>query len=357
MKRQKIWHWTTVLAGVLYCGGACQQQTARAEFTAVNWVGDYIPTAVAPPYTYLNGHLGAAGDPTYSDPDTAGSEVGRIVSDTVPYNPVLPGYDQPTRLSSVFYGGHVAQWGDNTPNPGFDDLQVENKTPVVDTTDYLHISVKNDTQLTRAAALFYWKKDNFTNGFSVPTTAISFSSESYFQLGAMPIDPTVPPVLTQPVSEAERVRWVVRNGTQFYISTNYKNIYNKSDNSVISLASAITWETYNPLGSLGAIFFNSGTPALTSDFTDITALGFYLSSEDDISTNNDMDMLIKQFQVTATARIVPEPGFAMVGLFGLGLFTVRHLKSRRSKSSAMFTEEMPTVPEAARAHQASLGLN
>ena len=346
MKRQKICHWTTVIAGVLYCAGACQQKTARAEFTAVNWVGDYIPTAVAPPYTYLNGHTGVPGDPSYLDPNSAGGEVGRVVSDSIPYSPVLPGYDQPTRLSSVFYGGHVVQWGDNSTNPGFDDLQVENRTPLVDTADYLHVSVQNNAQLTRTAALFYWKKDNFTNGFSDPAAAIEFSNKSYFQLGAMPINPSSI-VLDQPASEAERIRWVVRNGSQFYMSTSYEEIYNRSDNSVVTLASAVTWQTYNPFGSLSNIFFNSGTNANTSDFKDITGLGFYISSEDNDSTNNDIDLLIKQFNVTANLRVVPEPGFAMVGLFGVGLFAVRRLKNRKSTSSVVCAEDSSAVAQTA----------
>ena len=50
MKRQKICHWTTVIAGVLCCAGAFQQQTARAELSVVNWVGDYLPSTPSLPY-------------------------------------------------------------------------------------------------------------------------------------------------------------------------------------------------------------------------------------------------------------------------------------------------------------------
>ncbi len=348
MKRQKICHWTTVIAGVLYCAGACQQQAAGEEFTAVNWIGDYIPTGdiTTPPsppaYTYLNGHIGLDSLPSYVDPDVSGTTTGRIANDVTRYNPLGGGYQQPTRLSSVFYGGHVVQWATTTGNPGFNDLQVENKTPFVtaDTADYMHLSVLPDPDLRRYAALFYWKKDNFVNGFSAPGNLVTLTGNNTFLLNVIPTTLVSPP---NPVDK-EVVRWVVRNNADFYISRTIEQIpTNTLDAFAITKVKDIIWESWNPLGgNLSDIFFASGVPALTSSFTNITALGFYLSSEDADSSNNSMNMLIKQFTVTANAN-VPEPGFALVGLFGVGLFAVRQLKSRRSKSSAIPAEDFQAV--------------
>jgi hypothetical protein len=348
MKRQKIFHWAAVMAGVLYCGGACQQKAAGEEFTAVNWSGDYIPLGditsppTPPTYTYLNGHVGVDSLPSYVDPDTdiVAQTTGRIVNDVIAYNPQSTNYLAPPRLSSVFYGGHTVQWATSTGNPGFNDLQVENKTPFVsgDTADYMHLSVLPDPSLTRYDALFYWKKDDFANGFSSPGNLVTLTDNNTFLLNVVPTTPVSPPV------DKELIRWVVRNNADFYISRTIEKIpTNTLDAFAITKVKDITWESWNPLGGgLSDIFFASGTTALTSSLTNITALGFYLSSEDGDNTNNSMNMLIKQFAVTANAN-VPEPGFAVVGLFGVGLFAVRQLKSRRSRSSAIPAEDFQAV--------------
>lgn len=344
MKRHKIFHWTAVIAGVLCCGGVCQQKTAWAEFVAVDWSGDYIPTAT-PSYLHFNGHTGVPGDADYKDPNTSVLYVGRLVSDSIAYNPD-PAYNA-TALSGQFFGGHVVEWKTSaTTNPGFDLLQVENKSTVVtDPVDYMRLKIVPNTDLKRYAAMFYWKKEGFLNGFDSPTSDISFTNGSVFSLTSAPLPPgTI--VIPQPSKDAEQVRWVVRNGSQFYISDQTQSIYNKSFFLTSSFVKDLTWRTYNPIGVLSDIFINSGTPASTSDFTDVTALGFYLASNGDKGFE-DIDLLIKQFQVTASPRVVPEPGFAMVGLFGVGVFAVRQLKKRKSKSSGISAEDSPVMPEVA----------
>ncbi|MEI7698529.1 MAG: hypothetical protein WCK86_01930 [Planctomycetia bacterium] len=340
--------WTSLIAGMLIGAGACLQDHAQADLLAVSWGGDYVGP---PPYHPLQGHTGSfppVGDDKYGDPDKNPSidplYQGRLVNDGTHFNPIANGYDE-SKTSAIFYGGAVVQWAPRPAegngyevNTGFTNLSIENQGPNLG--DAIQIEVKNATEFVNYAALFYWKNDNFLP--PLEDAVVNLADVSFFIK-------TTQGATTSPVEDY--IRWVVKKGeNEFYISEG-KNIV--ENNTVLGFGSGdlalLNWYAYNPIGSLSQIFARTsdggglGASTVFANLTNITALGFQLewgNQDNPDIANRLVDLKIKGF--TANLGIVPEPGFAIVGLFGVGLFAVRRLRSRKSQSSPISMDQSLT---------------
>ncbi|MEI7701565.1 MAG: hypothetical protein WCK86_17330 [Planctomycetia bacterium] len=330
MKCRNVCHWMTVIAGMFIGAGACLQDYAQADSLVVNWGGNYVPPPPFHPLDFDEVANQVGANDRYGDPNPQGTYNGRLVDLNVPYNPYDAGYDT-SATSAIFYGGHAIKWSDpdpGNPNTGFTNLSVENQGP----SDAIQIEVKPNSGLQDYAALFFWKKENFLSGWNI----ISVNpNDLEFALRTTQV--------SNNKQTPDDIRWVVQNGTLFYVSEVVSGVKNNSEYSYDSGDLALfAWGLYDPTMGLADIFAPDPVIPLIDfeDLTDIQALGFYLEwGKDQATQNGGVDIKIKEFTVTHA----PEPSFAMVGLFGFGLFAVRRLRSRRSQSSAISVEQSPTV--------------
>lgn len=354
MKCRNVCHWTTVIAGMLIGAGACLQDHVQADLLAVNWGGNYVNGG---PRLQFDPGDGDSGGDEYPDPDSAPGPysyvapiippgpgidtklAGRLVDDSqfaplTTYNPAAPGYDI-NASSAVFYGGHVVAWDSNAPPPrdvnyGLTNLSVTNQA----LDDAIEIEIKPKGESVGYASLIYWDSDDFIDGIVIPDLSNITLALRITQAAAD--NPDIDP----DQAYTDGLRWVVRNGDDhFFISETAVDV---DPNLALGIRSGdlllLDWYTYSPVGSLSDIFARGTILPDLSALTNITALGFYLESG---NTDKGVDIKIKGFK--ATFAQVPEPSFAMVGLFGVGLFAVRRLRSRRSQSSAISIEQSPTV--------------
>jgi hypothetical protein len=355
----------TVIAGMFIGAGAGLQDYAQADLLAVNWGGNYVGPGqrrqldTTDPPTTPPGSGDEYGDPhgvePYDPPEInsidppeeylRGRYVSEYLNDTDPGRPFNPPNDYDlNKPSAIFYGGAVAAWSkDSENNSGFTNLSVTNQGNGGNGGgDAIEIEVKppgNDSlgEIVDYAAVFFWDKKDFLNGLDSGNLILgdtTLNLKVTQNAGANPIkDP---------------IRWVVRNSGDFYISTVATSVGPNTDLSYASGDLALlTWYKYDPRGALKNIFSEIGVLSEEKEFSqlnDVTALGFYTEwgrGPEGERDSGGVDMKIKGF--TATLGVVPEPSFAMVGLFGVGLFAVRRLRSRRSQSSAISSDQSPTV--------------
>lgn len=335
MRAQKVRQLRIMITGLVCCVASWQAGMARAELVAVDWRGDYVSNS-----EFLADHTpaNASGSNQYGDPSNGGNFVGRAVSDSLPYNP-SSGYNL-AAPSARFYGGHAVEWMTGSGNTGLTNLQVMNQGPA----DALQVEIKSDTNLKGYAALFYWQQPDFLNGLNNKVVDLS---ETFFTLKTTQVN--------VPSTNPDLLRWVIRNGTSdFYISNESKSVLNNSDYAYTSYAPSLTWKKYSPLSGLSGIHWSSGANA-AGPLNNITAFGFYLDYGD---MPHGVDMKIAQFLVTAKGNgkpgHVPEPGFALVGLFGAAFCTVRHLKNRRARKSVVAADAADAPESGLPAEQSTL---
>ena len=153
------------------------------------------------------------------------------------------------------------------------------------------------------------------------------------------------------------LRWVVRDGSQWYISdasmvTNTNDLLNpnnsvEANDTYILSPGSITatsdglWALYDPndtsrlssAAGAGLDFdFESGIFA-DRNFTNITALGIYVENDTHDNSNKFLDI----FQFSVDASVIPEPStWAMsgFGLFGLAWLMRRKMRKQRLKQKA-----------------------
>jgi len=320
---------------MLISAGACLQNHAQADLLAVNWGGNYVsPPPFHPLHVDIDINRVDAND-KFGDPVSLANHSGRPVDLVVPYNPYDAGYNT-TATSAIFYGGHAVKWSDpdlGIPNTGFTNLSIQNQGP----SDAIQIEVKPNAGLQDYAALFFWKKENFLGPLQNANLNLS---DVAFALRTTQVNNTKHPT--------DGIHWIIQNGNDFYVSQKAAELKNNDDFSYASGNLALlAWSPYDPLSGLSTIFApNPIAPLIDlTNLTDVQALGFYLEwGKNQAEQNGGVDIKIKGFTVTGTAIThVPEPSFAMVGLFGVGLFAVRRLRSRRSQASAISTDQSPTV--------------
>ena len=329
-----------VITGIMVCLSGISAANAGV---VVSWGGDYVSKS-----ELFDGSVpsNTGGTDDYGDPvgpltyntdslGRSGSIAGRLVSDSVQYNPVIgPSYGG---TNQEFYGGHAAVYS-APPNKGLTNLIVENQG----TQDPIHVEAQPDADLQRFAMLTYWQKTNFLG----PGGTFLVNGTSVFSL-----DSTQDSNDKDPTEHT--LRWVVRNGQQFYLSDAVSFVNNGTYTA--SLVSLTSWTEYNPLGSpptgptLDKILLSNSqgsTGFSPLGFNDVTAVGFYVEFLRPLNKNGaiSLDYKIKGFNATLdpNGHTVPEPSTFALGLIGVTGAAVRRWRKRRGAKA----EDAPAEPTA-----------
>jgi PKD repeat protein len=217
--------------------------------TVVNFGGDYTSAS----NVFLRGTSPAAvtsdvdGDGTADD-----SSVAYAFSTTTPLSPTA-NYTGP-----LFYGGARGAVLNQT-GLQFGERQIVNNA----TTDALGIRYQPNTGLSgQFHAAIYFDKAQFLNGAS-NATAVRFTTGSSLALN------------TPRFENLGTVRWLVRNGTQFYVSA-----ATVASNGSLTIASATDdgqWAPYDPATALN--FDAAAATFTTQDFQNITAVGLLVDKD------------------------------------------------------------------------------
>lgn len=278
-----------------------------ATVSAVNWGGQYVDAD-----TELADHdpakLGGGGD-KYGDPDGVfdinGSDslAGRALSLDSSFSPPS-GY---SGTSGTFFGaGSVTREG-SLVNDGYSELSVLNQGP----NDSVHWHVDTGGDLHTFHLLMFWDKADFLNGLDT-TGPLTLIDGSFTLTTAQVTDHT-----------DEVLRWVVRDGSQFYVSEGTELLQNNT--SYLRDYSDLTnWAVYNPVDPVGdatladlqSIDFDETSTFSPHTFTDVTAVGFYVERE---AATGPAHVHVEAFGAT----LVPEPSTATLLFSGLVLFLGR----------------------------------
>ena len=149
-------------------------------------------------------------------------------------------------------------------------------------------------------ALFYWDKADFLNGGDV--MGVTLDGTSVLSVATLP---------TSLVKGDEHLHFVIRDGSQFYISEKYygstpgpSQLGLFPDGATVSLApNESQWSLYDPSGL--ALHFE-GTTFSPHVFADVTAFGFLMDSKTFESNSSRIE--ISGFSASA----VPEPSAALL---------------------------------------------
>lgn len=212
--------------------------------------GTYVTDQLAPHSGYT-GDYDAGGAPD----DQARA---RLFSDAVPWRVAQPGE---TGLSGTFYGG-VAGIAYNDASPeNFDDYDQSSDGD-------LSIRFQTSDGTSRSFDMvMYWDKADFLNGYDA-AGPISLDADSYFRFAA-------------PYSLPGATRWLVRDGTQFYVSegTIGSGVIWLTGDALMDMR----WEAFSPDGvDPTGLDFDAASASWatgTADFADVTALGLITDSD------------------------------------------------------------------------------
>jgi hypothetical protein len=293
-----------LVAGCLVLADLDQGQ---AEIVAVQWGGPYVTasTNFADSDPLKTGPSNSYGDPDGVFTLGADSVTGRAYRST-PFSPSpLSGY---SGTSATFYGGGMVTRSNSLLNDGFNDLEVLNQG----SNDSYHFHVDTGGSLHTFHALTFWDKADFLNSLNLApnlylTPGGQFSLTTAQSAGH---------------HTDELLRWVVRDGSQFYVSEATSLLTNNASINV-PYSSLTNWKPYSPNQVVGAAtisdllsldFDESPAGFSPQTFNNVTGLGFYIEHE---SSTGPVHVHIENFSATAA---VPEPSalaLTLVGMLGL----------------------------------------
>jgi hypothetical protein len=319
----------------------------------VNWGGDYvtkdeilegsIPVNTSGSDQYNDPYKDINYFSTSSTPVLQGTIAGRIESQ-IAYNPVETTTYDKTRLDSKFYGGHAVVYDleSKINSPGATKLIIENQGP----SDAIHAETGPSSNLQRFVMLTYWDRYEFL----IKPGPYSLNGNSIFTLSS-----------TQDSNPKDAVshvlRWVVRNGEQFYVSgtashapgTDGQLLFSNSTTYTSKFNDIVSWTEYNPITGLNGTNQSSLLDKLFLDrskgntlsnpilFNNVTALGFYIEylRPTDRNGAGDVDYKIKGFtaDVDPPTNAVPEPSTFALGLVGLSGAALRRWRKRRGATT------------------------
>lgn len=207
-------------------------------------------------------------------------------------------------VSSTFYGGYFASHDGTVTNAP--NITTSARITNSGTTDqiFLRLQTPADTSKTAASvgAGVAWLKSDFLNN---STATITFDTTSSLN------------ITLQTLTSGADLRWMVKDGAQWYVSNTAHTTSGSKSLSGASLL-AETWLAYNPGSSL---LEPSGTYA-SHNFTDITAVGYFGWMDISGTALTTSDIVVTAF----SANAIPEPYSALLG--GLGLLAL--LRRRRA---------------------------
>lgn len=218
--------------------------------------------------------------------------------------------------SARFYGGLTAYY--NKTGIGFTEGMINTNHELRD--DWNMMSVHTSSGLMeKTYGFWFWDKADFLNGGNSNT--VTFDANSSISVSNFRLSTNV-----------AECRWVVRDGTQFYISESKFGTTTLSGQnptvtkySVQTLSPTTTkWALYSP-GAGGvpyAIRFNSKTAVFEDHtFTDVTAVGFYAGRDSLFAGNTQLKW--HAFEVVANVTRTDKPSFytEMVEIPSSGILT------------------------------------
>ena len=296
---------------LIICGAAAAVSgtAAAAPVTVVSWGGgDYVSNSqpFQGSYTYQSG-LDLDNDSFADD-----SRFGYGLSTTSPLSPAS-GY---SGTNATFYGGFTVNTID--ADSSGDTLQSNGEGVHQNgSTDHIKFETQHSGNHHTFAFLAFWDKADFLSGGATSPVTLgpggSFSST---------------PRSNSNITEDTHLHFVVRDGTQFYVSEafwggtgssttepGYQGTFPDNTTTVLNSATPTwgSWQPYNPSGL--NIQFNHGGFE-TPTFTNITGFGFYIDTLNFTANTNNLE--IDGFSVNAL--LIPEPwsaGLAVFGAFGL----------------------------------------
>jgi len=319
--------WRCVLCSLTGISAIAMMAHPAVAGVVVNWGGNYVgnsqsfadsgSTNLGGPDTYgdLHGPVAYAADSL----GISGTITGRLPSTSTLYNPAIGAtYGG---QSDSFYGGHAVVLS-APPNRGVSTLIVENQG----SDDKIKVEVKPNADLQRFAMLTYWDSDDFLGDddqFAVDGTSVFSLSSTQDAQGKDAV--------------SHSLRWVIRQGTQFYLSTALP--FANSSTYTSNIMSLTNWTLYDPytLG-LRSLFLSNTAPSLFAGgslFNNVTAVGFYVEYLRPADRNGagNIDYKIGGFNATLDGSAVPEPGTFLFGLAGFGGIALRRWRQRRKTAA------------------------
>ncbi len=226
--------------------------------TLVNWSGDYVTAN----RKFRNG------SPTITDnidADGDGQLIDRRIlyaySESVPLSPNTSDYA--ASGAAPFYGG-IRLEVLNSSSINAADEGILNKTPPPD-----WMSLRWQTNATGVAGrwhwVVFWDKADFLNGGDV--NRVDFTANSKLEMGGI-----------GHFDDMGTVRWLVRDGTQFYVSQ--ATLSKGTGTATLTFASDASdgyWAPFDPAADIN--FDAAGATFAERDFSDVTAVGFVIDKD------------------------------------------------------------------------------
>jgi glucose/arabinose dehydrogenase len=256
-----------------------QTQTSSLNKPIVDWYGDYVTTDTAM-QRYITLENNQDLDADGATDDTRGY---LPYSSSAPLNPNPTGGNAygstyATNSSYKFYGGILFQryngdfgsrWGEVWERSSADRIY-QSADPTSD-----------------GWAFLFWKKADFLNGAA---GVVKFDANSKLEvLNYSGADGIV-------VNNYGRVRFVVQDASQFYVSENYGNPIQTS--LTLTNPNAQRWASYSPSAPYN-VKFSVGSSFATRTFNNIQAVGVYHSTDNSTDPNRRAGLNFERFRVLA----------------------------------------------------------
>jgi hypothetical protein len=298
------------LSGKLVCNsvalGLTLLATSASADLVVNWGGNYVAANVI----YARANTANA----FAYPSGTGRSKVLAWSESTLLNPAS-GY---SGTSASFYGGYF----DSHDGTLTTAANITATARITDSgvTDQLYYRFQTPADANKTTVQvgggISWLKADF---LSLSDTTIALDASSSLSMNIVTLTTSAP--ASQP---APAVRWMIKDGAQWYVSsTSYTTTGSKSLSGASLLSE--TWLTFNPASSL---FEPTGTYA-THDFADITAVGYFGWVTLSTAAASTTDIVLNGFAANFTAAAVPEPSTVTLALAGVAMLLVS--RRRRAK--------------------------
>ncbi|MDR1281332.1 MAG: hypothetical protein LBK99_10995 [Opitutaceae bacterium] len=234
------------------------------------------------------------------DPEQTDRQGIRLFSTSSPLSPSAkyPNTVNPTQYSTTFYGAYEGIMLDATGGSAINQMTVRDADNLG---AYINIQSNAGTSLSydyTITTFLLFRKDDFLNTFDASTMRLDTFSATFANNNNKNI----------------RVRWVVQNGSGYYISEQTNDAVNSGTISLADVTST-QWATYIPATAGGGAPLNYqpvSASFVAVNFNDVQGVGLYLETWDGtdqfISKGVTSGFALSDFIVTATTMIVPEPG-------------------------------------------------
>jgi hypothetical protein len=253
----------------------------------VNWGGDYVDTD-----TSMARYITVE----YPVDLNGGNDDARaylLYSDTEPINPHPEGNNAyggtySTGSSYRFYGGILFQHYDGQFGSKWAEVW---ERPNAADRIYQSADATSD-----GWALLYWKKEDFLNSASGVT--VTFDAASSLEiLNYAGADGVVD-------NNFGQIRFVIRDGIQFYVSERFGE---KTSSSGLQLMNPSTtrWAPFTPSAPYNLEFDAANAVFAFHTFNDITAVGFYHTTDQSSAANRRAGLNLERFRVTANLQAPP----------------------------------------------------